>query len=104
MHVVSTGVTLFFYVRSFGHKGLEKFYKKGSKAGIQARHATQIRLILAQLNQAKTVEDMNIPSLNLHQLKGARKGIWSVTVQANWRITFRFQDGDADVVNYEDYH
>ena len=91
-------------IRSFSHKGLEKFYKKGSKAGIQARHATQIRLILAQLNQAKTVEDMNIPSLNLHQLKGARKGIWSVTVQANWRIIFRFQDGDADVVNYEDYH
>ena len=91
-------------IKSFSHKGLEKFFLTGSKAGIQARHANQIRLILAQLNQAKTIEDMNICSLKLHELKGDRKGIWSVTVQANWRITFRFQDGDAEIVNYEDYH
>ena len=77
-------------IKKFIHKGLEKFFIKGSKAGIQARHASRIRLILAQLNQAKTVEDMNIPTLALHQLKGKRKGVWAVTVQANWRITFRF--------------
>ncbi len=91
-------------IKSFIHKGLEKLYRKGSKAGIQARHETRIRLILAQLNQAKVVEDMNIPSLNLHKLKGDRRGTWSVIVQANWRITFRFHKGDAEIVNYEDYH
>ena len=81
-----------------------KFFLTGSKAGIQARHEGRIRLILAQLNQAKIVEDMNIPFLHLHELKGDRKGIWSVTVQANWRITFQFENGDAEIVNYEDYH
>ncbi len=93
-----------FMIKNFIHKGLGKFFTTGSKVGIQARHARRIRLILAQLNQAKTVEDMNIPTLNLHLLKGNRKGIWAVTVQANWRITFRFIKGDAEIVNYEDYH
>jgi len=91
-------------IKNFSHKGLEKFFTTESKAGIQARHAKRIRLILAQLNQAKTVEDMNIPTLALHQLKGNRKRVWAVTVQANWRITFRFIEGDAEIVNYEDYH
>ena len=91
-------------IKSFIHKGLEKFYQTGSKAGIQAKHSERLRLILAQLNQAKTIQDMDIPFLKLHELKGDRKGIWSVTVQANWRITFQFHDGDAEIVNYEDYH
>ncbi len=91
-------------IKSFAHKGLEKFFLTGSKAGIQPRHENRIRLILAQLNQAKSIEDMNIPALRLHELKGNRTGTWSVTVQANWRITFRFADGDAEVVDYEDYH
>ena len=93
-----------FMIKNFTHKGLEKFFTKGSNAGIQARHGKRIRLILAQLNQSKIVEDMNIPTLSLHQLKGKRKGIWAVTVQENWRITFRFIEGDAEIVNYEDYH
>lgn len=104
MHDVNLWVTLCSMIKSFIHKGLEKFFLKGSKAGIQARHENRIRLILAQLNQAKVVEDMNIPFLHLHELKGDRKGIWSVTVQANWRITFQFENGDAEIVNYEDYH
>ncbi len=91
-------------IKSFIHKGLEKFFRTGNKSGIQAHHAERIRLILAQLNQAKTIYDMDIPTLKLHQLKGNRKGVWSVTVQANWRITFRFIGEDAEVVNYEDYH
>ncbi len=61
-------------------------------------------IILAQLNQAKVIQDMITPSLKLHELKGDKKGIWSVTIQANWRITFRFYEGDAEIVNYEDYH
>ena len=91
-------------IKSFIHKGLEKFYRTGSKAGIQAQHTDRLRLILAQLNQAKIVKDMDIPFLKLHELKGDRKGIWSVKVQANWRITFRFHEGDAETINYEDYH
>ena len=91
-------------IKSFAHKELEKFFLTGSKAGIQPRHEKRIRLILAQLNQAKTIEDMAIPTLRLHELKGDRQDVWSVTVQANWRITFRFENGDAEVVNYEDYH
>ena len=91
-------------IKNFIHKGLKKLFTTGSKAAIQACHAKRIRLILAHLNQAKTVEDMNIPTLALHQLKANRKGVWAVTVQANWRITFRFIEGDAEIVNYEDYH
>ncbi|MBW1616665.1 MAG: type II toxin-antitoxin system RelE/ParE family toxin [Deltaproteobacteria bacterium] len=91
-------------IKNFIHKGLKKFFTTGSKAGIYAKHAKKIRLILSQLNQSKTIQDMNIPSLALHKLKGARKNIWSVTVQANWRITFIFKNGDAKIVNYEDYH
>jgi len=91
-------------IKSFVHKGLEQFFLTGSKAGIQPRHVIRLRLILAQLHQARTLEDMNIPTLRLHELKGNRRGIWSVTVQANWRITFRFEAGNAEIVDYEDYH
>lgn len=91
-------------IRSFAHKGLQKFFLTGSKAGIQPQHTNRIRLILAQLHQARSIEDLNIPTLRLHELKGDRKGTWSVTVQANWRITFRMVDGDVDAVDYEDYH
>ena len=91
-------------IKSFAHKGLEKYFLAGNAAGIQAIHAKKLRLILAQLDKAKTIDDMDIPTLHLHELKGSRKGIWSVTVQANWRVTFRLVDGDAEVVNYEGYH
>ncbi len=91
-------------IKSFAHKGLEAFFKTGKTAGIQSIHTKRLRLILAQLNQANTIKDLEIPTLRLHQLKGQRKNSWSVTVQANWRITFKFSDGDAEIVNYEDYH
>ena len=91
-------------IRSFAHKGLEQFFLTGNKAGIQPQHANRIRLILAQLQQARSVDDLRIPTLRLHELKGDRKGTWSFTVQANWRITFCFVAGDAEVVDYEDYH
>ncbi|MDQ3247751.1 MAG: type II toxin-antitoxin system RelE/ParE family toxin [Chloroflexota bacterium] len=89
-------------IKGFAHKGLERFFLTGSKAGIQPRHGERIRLILAQLQQAKMIDDMRIPSLRLHELKEERQGTWSVTVQANWRITFRFSAGEAEDVDYED--
>lgn len=91
-------------IRSFKHKGLAKFFKSGSTAGIQAAHAKKLRLILGRLNAASYAKDMNLPGLRLHELSGNRVGIWSVTVSGNWRVTFRFEDGDAEIVDYEDYH
>lgn len=89
---------------SFAHKGLEQFYLTGSVAGIQAIHAKRLRLILTILDAAITVKDIDAPTLKLHRLKGDRKDLWAVTVQANWRVTFRFEAGNAEIVNYEDYH
>lgn len=91
-------------IRSFKHKGLAKFFKTGSTAGIQAAHAKRLRLVLGRLNAAVDVKDMDLPGLVLHELSGSRNGIWSVRVSGNWRVTFRFEDGDAEIVNYEDYH
>lgn len=93
-----------FMIKSFEHKGLKAFFETGSTKGIQAMHASKLRLILAMLEHATALEDMNAPALRLHELKGVYKGLWSVTVQANWRITFRFEAGDVYVVNYWDYH
>ncbi len=91
-------------IASFAHKGLEQFYLTGSAAGIQAIHANRLKLILAVLDAANSIEGIRLPSLKLHRLKGDKKDIWTVTVQANWRVTFRFVDGNAEIVNYEDYH
>ena len=91
-------------IRSFRHKGLERFFLKGTKSGIQAKHASKLRLILGRLNASQSPKDMNLPGLYLHQLGGDRNGIWSVRVSGNWRITFRFNEGDAEIVDYEDYH
>ncbi len=88
----------------FAHKGLEKFFKTGSTAGIQAKHAAKLRVILARLNAAKTVGDVDFSGAKLHPLKGDRKGLWAVSVNGNWRITFTFVEGDADIVDYVDYH
>lgn len=91
-------------IKSFRHKGLQRFYETGSTAGIQPAHRKRLRLQLAALETAMTVTDMDIPGFKLHRLKGGRKGDWSIWVNGNWRITFDFEDGNAYVVNYEDYH
>ena len=91
-------------IRSFVHKGVEKFFTQGSKAGIQPAHATRLRLQLARLNSAKVPQDMDLPGWRLHDLKGALKGHWAVWVDKNWRLTFRFEDGDVVLVDYQDYH
>ena len=86
------------------HKGLARFFRSGNTAGIQAAHAKRLRLILGRLHAASDARDMDLPGLRLHSLTGNRIGVWSVTVSGNWRVTFRFEDGDAEIVNYEDYH
>ncbi len=91
-------------IRSFRHKGLEKFFLKGTKAGIQAKHAGRLRLILGRLNASTEPMDMALPGLKLHELSGKRKGVWSVWVSGNWRVSFRFFGKDADDIDYEDYH
>ena len=91
-------------ITSFIHKGLERFYKTGKPSGIQAKHAKRLRLILTNLDQAENPGDMDLPGLRLHELKGSRKNIWSVSVSGNWRVTFRFTGRDTEIVNYEDYH
>ena len=91
-------------IKSFKHKGLKKFFETGSKAGIQAKHERKLRMQLAAINTATIVDDIDLPGFKLHQLKGDRDGIWSITVNGNWRITFEFVDGNAYILNYEDYH
>lgn len=91
-------------IKSFKHKGLKKFYETGSTAGIQASHAVKLRFILGLLEKAKRPEQLTMPSLNFHELKGSRKGDWSITVNGNWRLTFRFIPDGVELLNYEDYH
>jgi len=91
-------------IRHFRHSGLEKFFLKGIKSGIQPKHADRIRLILGRLHASTKPQDMNLPGLALHPLRGDRKSTWSVKVSGNWRITFGFDGPDAINVNYEDYH
>jgi proteic killer suppression protein len=91
-------------IKSFAHKGLNRFYHTGSKSGIQAKHAKRLRLILSNLDQAVSPDDMDLPGLSLHELKGKRRGVWAVKVSGNWRVTFRFEGTNAVIVNYEDYH
>ena len=91
-------------IRGFKHKGLAKFFQTGSKSGIQARHAERLELVLGRLSAATAPTDMGLPGLELHPLKGNRKGVWAVTISGNWRVTFLFVGKDADDVDYEDYH
>ena len=91
-------------IKGFRHNGLEQFFAAGIKRGIQAKHDDRLRLILGTLNAATNPQDMNLPGLGLHELRGARKGTWAVKVSGNWRVTFGFAGKDADRVDYEDDH
>lgn len=91
-------------IKSFQHKGLEAFFRTGSKAGIQAHHAGRLKTILFALDSAVKPADMNAPGWRLHALTGKLKGNWSVSVSGNWRLIFRFQGADAEWVDYLDYH
>jgi toxin HigB-1 len=91
-------------IKTFKHKGLKKFFETGSKAGIQAKHDRKLRMQLGAIDTATMIDDVDLPGFKLHPLKGERDGIWSITVNGNWRITFEFIDGNAFILNYEDYH
>ena len=91
-------------IKSIKHKGLEKFYESGSTKGVQANHAKKLKMQLAALDTAQSIDDMDIPGYRLHQLTGDREGIWTISVNANWRLTFEFEEGNVYIFNYEDYH
>jgi proteic killer suppression protein len=91
-------------ITGFRHKGLERFFATGAKSGIQARHADRLRLILGRLSVATSADDMNLPGLELHELRGSRRGTWAVKVSGNWRVTFTCVEKDISRVDYEDYH
>jgi toxin HigB-1 len=91
-------------IKSFKHKGLKQLFESGGHSSVNPQHATRLRRILALLATADSLDDMDLPGLNLHELKGERKGTWSVKVSGNWRVTFKLLQGDALDLNYEDYH
>jgi toxin HigB-1 len=91
-------------IRTYRHKGLKQLFETGKSAAVAQDLARRAKIVLDYLDAALTVYDMGVPGLRLHELKGERKGTWSITVSGNWRITFAFRDGDAYDVNLEDYH
>ena len=91
-------------IQGFRHRGLERFFLSGTKAGIRPEHADRLRLVLGRLSVAVAPKDMDLPGLRLHPLKGKFKGRWSVSISGNWRVTFAFSGKDAVDVDYEDYH
>ena len=91
-------------IRSFKYKGLEKFFFIVSASGVQSAHSKRLRLILGRLNASTSLQDMDLPRLYLHQLRGKHRGRWSVRVSGNWRVTFKLDGPDAVDVDYEDYH
>jgi proteic killer suppression protein len=91
-------------IKSFRHKGLKRFHSTGSTSGIQVEHAVKLGDQLDMLDAAEIAKDMDKPGWRLHPLRGQYKGRWAVTVNGNWRLTFEFRDGNACILDYEDYH
>lgn len=91
-------------IKTFRHKGLRRLFETGNASGVQVSHTKRLRMQLAALDTAQTIDDMDIPGFRLHMLKGGLGGRWSITVNGNWRVTFEFHDGNAYVLDYEDYH
>ena len=101
---VTMQVTIVTMIKSFKHKGLKKLFESGYTSGVNPQHTDRIRKILALLETSDTIDDLDLPGLKLHNLKGKKKDTLSVKVSGNWRITFKIKDGDVFEVNYEDYH
>jgi proteic killer suppression protein len=91
-------------IKKFKHKGLKKLFESGQASGVKPDHVARLRRILALLETTESAEDMDLPGLDLHNLKGKRKGSLAVRVSGNWRVSFKIKNGDVFDVNYEDYH
>jgi proteic killer suppression protein len=91
-------------IKLFRHKGLREYYETGNERGITPDHASKLARILDRLDASIQPSDMDLPGYYLHQLSGREKGIWSVRVSGNWRVTFKFEGEDATDVDYLDYH
>lgn len=91
-------------IKSFKHKGLKKYFYHGDISGIQAEHKAKLRLILSTIDSASGIKALDVPMFKFHQLKGELKDYYSMKVNGNWRITFKFEGGDAYIVDYQDYH
>jgi toxin HigB-1 len=91
-------------IRSYRHKGLQRFAESGSKAGIQPAHAKRLKNLLTALDAATSPSDMNAPGYHLHALHGNLEGHWAVSISGNWRLTFAFEGEDSILVDYQDYH
>jgi toxin HigB-1 len=91
-------------IGSFRHRGLKRFYERDDASQVHAAYRKKVARILADLDSARTPQDMNFPGLRLHPLTGDLKGFWSVTVSGNWRVTFRFDDANVVDVDLVDYH
>jgi proteic killer suppression protein len=91
-------------IGSIRHKGLASLYYDDQTRGVKQSLVKRLRYILALLETAFTVEDMNLPGLKLHQLKGDLAGFYGVSVSGNWRVIFRFEDSEATDVDLMDYH
>jgi proteic killer suppression protein len=91
-------------IRGFRDKGLKRLFEDGETKGLQADHIQKVENILAVLNRARKPQDMDLPGFRLHRLTGDLKDFWSVTVRANWRVIFRFEEGDTYDVDLIDYH
>lgn len=91
-------------IRSFRHRGLKRLYDQGDARRLRAEQRARIADVLAHLDQARVPGDLDLPGYRLHPLRGDLRGTWSVTISGNWRITFRFEDGDAFEVDLVDYH
>jgi toxin HigB-1 len=86
------------------HKGLKLLFEEDNPRGVNPEHVRKLKQIPSVLNAADTIEGVNLPTFSLHPLKGAMKGLWAVTVRANWRVVFRFENGRASEVDLIDYH
>ncbi|HEY4114407.1 MAG TPA: type II toxin-antitoxin system RelE/ParE family toxin [Rhizomicrobium sp.] len=91
-------------IRRIRHRGLRRLYEDDDRRGLNSQHVERIERVLARLSRASQPEHVNLPGWRLHALRGDLSGYWSVTVTANWRVIFRFEDGDVTDVNYVDYH
>lgn len=104
LRVAQYVLILYAMIKSIRHKGLEKFFMTGNSSGIQQAHKKKLRMRLTALHTATIIKDIDLPGFRLHQLKGKMEDLWSIDVSGNWRLTFKFEDGDVFLLDYKDYH